>query len=102
LATRWRDLRPTEIEFAEHKTGKQKITPRHEALYAMLARHPAGSADAFVLPYLKDNAQFLALPKPAFAPVRIPAEMVRATTLHRVRYHDDQQQPQSRGAPGRH
>jgi integrase len=62
LTLRWRDVRPSEIEFTEHKTGKQKITPRHEGLDAVLARYPAGSADAFVLPYLKDNAHYAQFP----------------------------------------
>jgi integrase len=62
LTLRWRDVRPGKIEFTEHKTDKQKITPRHEALDAVLARYPAGSADAFMLPYLKDNAHYVQFP----------------------------------------
>ena len=34
LTLRWRDVRSQEVEFTEHKTGKQKLAPHHEALDA--------------------------------------------------------------------
>jgi integrase/recombinase XerD len=62
LTLRWRDVRPEEIEFTEHKTGKQKIAPRHPELDAVLARHVGASLEAFVLPYLDVTAPYAQFP----------------------------------------
>jgi integrase len=62
LTLRWRDVRPSEVEFTEHKTGKQKIAPRHAALDAVLARYGPGAPEDFVLPYLKASASYAQFP----------------------------------------
>lgn len=58
-------MRPTEVEFTEHKTGKPKVAPRHAGLDAVLARcTPEGGArpEGFVLPYLKAEAPYAQFP----------------------------------------
>ena len=65
VSLRWRDIRAEEIEFTEHKTGKQKVTPRHASLNAVLARYHDQATDPnnFVLPYLKAEASYAQFPK---------------------------------------
>ncbi|MGI4834662.1 MAG: tyrosine-type recombinase/integrase [Janthinobacterium lividum] len=62
LTLRWRDVHETEIEFTEHKTGKQKIAPRHAGLDAVLARYPCPGPDSFVLPYLDARPPYAQFP----------------------------------------
>lgn len=62
VTLRWRDVRPTEVEFTEHKTGKQKVAPRHAGLDAVLARYGPGTPDAFVLPFLRASAPYAQFP----------------------------------------
>jgi integrase/recombinase XerD len=62
VTLRWRDVRAGEVEFTEHKTGKQKIAPRHAGLDAVLARYGPGTPEDFVLPYLKAAAAYAQFP----------------------------------------
>lgn len=64
LSLRWRDVRAEEVEFTEHKTGKQKLTPRHEGLNAVLSRYQerASNPANFVIPYLNASAGYAKFP----------------------------------------
>jgi integrase/recombinase XerD len=62
ITLRWRDVRSQEVEFTEHKTGKQKVAPRHEGLDAVLARRTAGAPADFVLPFLRADATYAQFP----------------------------------------
>lgn len=62
LTLRWRDVRPDEVEFTEHKTGKQKIAPRHAGLDAVLARYGPHEPNEFVLPFLHATSGYAQFP----------------------------------------
>jgi integrase len=64
VCLRWRDVRPDEVFFTEHKTGKTKLSPRSTRLNAVLARWAAGSdnPDNFVLPFLKATEPYAQFP----------------------------------------
>ena len=62
VTLRWRDVHASEVEFTEHKTGKQKIAPRHGGLDAVLGRYGPGKPEDFVLPYLKASAAYAQFP----------------------------------------
>lgn len=64
MSLRWRNVRAEEVEFTEHKTGKQKLVPRHAGLNAVLARYQQAATDPhnFVLPFLKAQAPYAQFP----------------------------------------
>lgn len=64
VSLRWRDVRAEEIEFTEHKTGKQKVTPRHAGLDAVLSRYQdrATNPANFVVPYLNASEPYAQFP----------------------------------------
>jgi integrase/recombinase XerD len=64
VCLRWRDVRPEEIFFTEHKTGKAKLAPRSARLNTVLTRWVARSSNTanFVLPFLKAEAPYAQYP----------------------------------------